>query len=757
MKKTIALIIAMALLIGAAGTVPFIASAGGGEFPDEPIEGKLYPDTAISNTFPSYSERWFEFTSDKDAFYSFSSVCEGDLDVEVYTSDGRIIAADQYSGENQNFNVLAYAKDKEKLYLKVTSYCDSCPYIIDCDYSNVSSVEIIEAPAKTEYTVYIDHEVDINGLKLRITYTDGNTIEWYAEEGYGPFGYNDYEYIRPYFRDEGEPVGMLSSMQDGVILFFAGYRLEYDITVNEFPYYNAVIKSLPYRNNYVVGLDYDIDLTGMEITLLRLDGGEETYSFDPYSDNYFPYMNCINYGTDITEEGYTVIDFKPGENSVFIDIFWFERFFTRNAVENTYDHIEIVKYPNKTAYTEGDFDDPSVTGAVMRVYYKNGSYKDISLYDNVNKYDGHYMYVLFDNYPIALGGNTATVHWADMEATFSVSGFISPVQSISVITTPNRTDYYMDLYGSPMIDLEGARIMVTCADGTYYFPEDEETLIKYNFNCYFDDALHPGTNTVVVSCGKQKAYFTVQVYERTVERVLISKYPDRTEYYDGELMYDFDPSGLELYLIHTNGSTSIWSYDDFMGRYNGNPVKFYGTDFHQLFTEFTFEIGGINCTIPIRVYPFDVSELSVKTKPGKDGMGFVGQGVRGDGVTTFTFDGPLFQKETAEEYYTGEMRIKKWIYMPYSCESFPTGVQLYIFGKTLWVPFADGDDAKKGDMDGDGNITVADALAALRIAAKLVAETPEALATGDVDNDGSITVADALAILRVAAKLTDHF
>ena len=62
----------------------------------------------------------------------------------------------------------------------------------------------------------------------------------------------------------------------------------------------------------------------------------------------------------------------------------------------------------------------------------------------------------------------------------------------------------------------------------------------------------------------------------------------------------------------------------------------------------------------------------------------------------------------------------------------------------------------KGDMDHDGEITVADALKALRIAAKLVAPTEEDVALGDVDNDGEITVADALKILRVAAKLADQ-
>ena len=63
---------------------------------------------------------------------------------------------------------------------------------------------------------------------------------------------------------------------------------------------------------------------------------------------------------------------------------------------------------------------------------------------------------------------------------------------------------------------------------------------------------------------------------------------------------------------------------------------------------------------------------------------------------------------------------------------------------------------KKGDFDKDGSISVADALAALRIAAKLVAETPEAVQIGDIDGDGHIAVNDALAILRVAAKLADE-
>lgn len=62
---------------------------------------------------------------------------------------------------------------------------------------------------------------------------------------------------------------------------------------------------------------------------------------------------------------------------------------------------------------------------------------------------------------------------------------------------------------------------------------------------------------------------------------------------------------------------------------------------------------------------------------------------------------------------------------------------------------------KKGDPDGDGQITVSDALSALRVAARIVPETPELIATCDVDGDGTVTVSDALSILRVAARIVD--
>ena len=56
-----------------------------------------------------------------------------------------------------------------------------------------------------------------------------------------------------------------------------------------------------------------------------------------------------------------------------------------------------------------------------------------------------------------------------------------------------------------------------------------------------------------------------------------------------------------------------------------------------------------------------------------------------------------------------------------------------------------------GDLDGDGDVTSADALMALRISAGLQESNENLLAVADIDGDGSITSADALGILRSSA------
>lgn len=60
---------------------------------------------------------------------------------------------------------------------------------------------------------------------------------------------------------------------------------------------------------------------------------------------------------------------------------------------------------------------------------------------------------------------------------------------------------------------------------------------------------------------------------------------------------------------------------------------------------------------------------------------------------------------------------------------------------------------RKGDVDGDGKVTAADARLALRAAAGLVKLDANAKIAADVNYDGKVTAADAREILRRAAKV----
>lgn len=58
-----------------------------------------------------------------------------------------------------------------------------------------------------------------------------------------------------------------------------------------------------------------------------------------------------------------------------------------------------------------------------------------------------------------------------------------------------------------------------------------------------------------------------------------------------------------------------------------------------------------------------------------------------------------------------------------------------------------------GDLNGDGRVTVTDALKALRISLKLIEEANEMTDKGDMNGDGKITMADVTEILKTAAKI----
>ena len=62
-----------------------------------------------------------------------------------------------------------------------------------------------------------------------------------------------------------------------------------------------------------------------------------------------------------------------------------------------------------------------------------------------------------------------------------------------------------------------------------------------------------------------------------------------------------------------------------------------------------------------------------------------------------------------------------------------------------------------GDIDGDGNIDIADALIALRVSAQITTLDTKETKAADVNTDGFVDIKDALLLLRYSAKIITSF
>lgn len=75
--------------------------------------------------------------------------------------------------------------------------------------------------------------------------------------------------------------------------------------------------------------------------------------------------------------------------------------------------------------------------------------------------------------------------------------------------------------------------------------------------------------------------------------------------------------------------------------------------------------------------------------------------------------------------------------------------------ETVLIARFTGGEAIPGDVDHDGEVTVSDAIMALRAAMGILELTPEQLAAADMDGSGEVRIDDAIIILRTAMGLLD--
>ena len=130
---------------------------------------------------------FFEFTAQEDGYYAFSSKAEdADTYLFAYDDEWNFVNKDDDGGADYNGCVNLYLKAGESCYLEATTYSDGdeCTFDVVLNKTEVvTDIEVNQAPDTVVYFEgYVDEMIDFSGLKLKLTYSDGTTVDYNYDE-----------------------------------------------------------------------------------------------------------------------------------------------------------------------------------------------------------------------------------------------------------------------------------------------------------------------------------------------------------------------------------------------------------------------------------------------------------------------------------------------------------------------------------------------------------------------------------------------
>lgn len=381
--------------------------------------------------------------------------------------------------------------------------------------------------------------------------------------------------------------------------------------------------------------------------------------------------------------------------------------------------IRITQLPSKLTYIEGE-EEADVDSIEVSLVFDDvaGSLMPVSGYTVVfPDLDTH-------------GEKTVTVYYGGHSATFGITVVKVPVTGI-VLTLPYKTSY-----------IEGEEISFDGLEVTAYFSDgrDAGKGIKLEDGEYTVSGIKAGDSSL--SAGNYKvtvtymypeitSSFFVYVSGRSVTELKLLKLPSSLTIYQGQ---SFNTSDFELHATYNNGKSE--TITDFNIEYDNMQT---GT--------FTARIYYMD-----RYVAFDYNVLELKET-----------GIQvGDTTQVGSYAGSALDFSKLKVYVVYNSGEKRQLASGYTLEhEIDTSLIGIYTVKVLYSDYsaefeytvADRPQRIIGDVNGDGDVSAADARLALRTAAMLENIDEASFYAADVDFDKKVTAADARKILRVSAGL----
>ena len=144
-------------------------------------------------------------------------------------------------------------------------------------------------------------------------------------------------------------------------------------------------------------------------------------------------------------------------------------------------------------------------------------------------------------YDNTAGTQTVTVKYKDFTTKFNINFAKKKIEELSITSKPNKMLYY----SGEKFDRTGMVITVTYDNGL------SEEITDYETSEITDEI---GSQLVKVSYGDCATYFTVDVVEKYVDSISITKQPAKTTYIVGT---DFDKTGMEVTAHYNDGTSKV--------------------------------------------------------------------------------------------------------------------------------------------------------------------------------------------------------
>ena len=373
----------------------------------------------------------------------------------------------------------------------------------------LNGIAIKTPPTKTDYKT--GEELDLNGMVVTATYSDGSTEDITDTAQFIVSGYDK--------NTEGTQT---------VIVAYEGETAEFQVTVKEevisVTLTGIKVKTPPAKTAYKTG--EELDLSGMVLTATYSDGSTKD----------------ITDTTQFTVSGYD----KNKEGSQTITVTYegktaeFQVMVTEESLPVTLTGIKVKTHPAKTDYKTGE--ELDLSGMVLTATYSDGSTKDITdtTQFTVSGYDKN-----------KEGSQTITVTYEGKTAEFQVmvteESLPVTLTGIKVKTHPAKTDYKT----GEELDLSGMVLTATYSDGS---TKDITDTTQFTVSGY--DKNKEGSQTITVTYEGKTAEFQVMVTEEslpvTLTGIKVKTHPAKTDYKTGE---ELDLSGMVLTATYSDGST----------------------------------------------------------------------------------------------------------------------------------------------------------------------------------------------------------